>query len=77
VSPAACRARAPVREHLRPRSSRKVVAVEDVAPETLRRFPNIVAELNSCVVHVRRPDGWIVTELPLEDALALPTEGDA
>jgi len=57
MSPSACRAHLPVREHPRPRPARKVIVVDDVAPGVLLLFPDIVAELNSCVVHLRRPDG--------------------
>jgi hypothetical protein len=76
MSPSACRGRLPVREHLQPRPTRKVVIVDDAAPETLQLFPNIVAELNGCVVHVCRPDGWIVTDVPLDEALARATAGE-
>jgi hypothetical protein len=46
-------------------------------PELLRRFPRVVDELNACIMHVRRDDGWSIEDIDLKQAVALPVAGEA
>ncbi len=69
--------RLPLREHLRPKPYKRVTTADDVDPWLLATFPNIVTELNSVLVDARVGDDWIVTDIPLAMAVALPCEGQA
>jgi hypothetical protein len=74
--------RLPVRPHLRPKPRRKVVTADDLEPQFLKMFPNIVEDLNVvCVDAFVGPgcgwDAWIFDFVPLAEALALPVGGEA
>jgi hypothetical protein len=75
----------PIRPHLRPPVLFDLATAADVHPEILRLYPNIVAELNTCPLDIWRGegrpgrgwDGWESDRVPLDEALALSTEGEA
>jgi hypothetical protein len=70
---------------LRPQARCELVTDADVHPEILRLYPNVVDELNACPVDVWRGegrpgrgwDGWEYEHVPLDEALAFQTEGEA
>ena len=77
--------RYPVRPHLRPKDGWPLATEEDIRPDLLARFPRIVAEMN-CVSNefyegAGRPGrgwaGWNSSRVFLEDALAMPWQGEA
>ena len=67
----------PVREHLRPIQVRRVYEPGDLSPHDLARWPDLLEELNSVIVHKRGPDGWEIMATPLAFALALSWSGEA
>ena len=75
----------PIRPHLRPRQRYELATAADVHPEILRLYPNVVDELNARPAYVWRGQGrpgrgwddWESDRVPLRDALALSTEGEA
>jgi hypothetical protein len=75
----------PIRLHLRPQPLWRIATAADVDLDLLRRFPNMIAELNVCHVDVLvgpgRPgrgwNGWTVEQMGLEDTVAARVLGEA
>ena len=75
----------PIRPYLRPPVLFDLATETDVHAEILRLYPNVVDELTACPADIwcgeGRPgqgwDGWKSDYVPLRDALALSTEGEA
>lgn len=40
-------------------------------------YPNIDREFDAVIVHTREGDGWVTSDLDLDEATALPAEGSA
>lgn len=74
-----------VRAHLRPKPRKSVLRRDELPPDLVGRYPGRMRELNAVIMDVfvgsGRPgrgwDGWEVRDLWLEEAEALPWEGEA
>jgi hypothetical protein len=78
-------ARWPVSEELRPKQRRQLVTADDVLPEILRTYPDVIDGLNACPACSWRGKGrpgpgwddWLHLRIPLGTTISLPCHGEA